>query len=172
MSEYDAVVYDLDGTLVDLPVDWSRVRTDVEAVLRDAGADPEGLVTWELYDCAEAVGVATEVEEIIASAERTSAADAAALPLLADVRESATPAAVCSLNCEAACRIALDRHDAGERFAAVVGRDTVPARKPDPAALHRAIEALDVPPERVLFVGDADRDAETARRAGTGFEYV
>lgn len=172
MSEYDAVVYDLDGTLVDLPVDWARVEAEIVAVLSEAGADPDGLVTWELYDCAEAVGVADEVEAIIASAERQRAPDATPLPLLEDVRQSETPAAVCSLNCEAACRIALDRHDLEERFAGIVGRDTVPARKPDPAALHRALDALGVPPERALFVGDAESDEETARRAGTDFRYV
>jgi phosphoglycolate phosphatase len=55
---------------------------------------------------------------------------------------------------------------------AVVGRDSVPARKPDPEPLLAALDALDVPPNRALFVGDSASDAEAAERAGVAFRYV
>jgi hypothetical protein len=37
-----AVVYDLDGTLVTLAVDWDAVATDVIAVYEDSGIDATG----------------------------------------------------------------------------------------------------------------------------------
>lgn len=49
------------------------------------------------------------------------------------------------------------------RFATVVCGDTLPVRKPDPAPLHHAVAALGQP---ALFVGDSEVDAETAERAG------
>lgn len=52
-------------------------------------------------------------------------------------------------------------------FAAVVGGDTLPVRKPDPAPLVACLAALGRP--RVLFVGDSEVDAETAARAGVPF---
>ena len=38
---YDAVVYDLDGTLVDLAVDWDAVARDVASLLEARGVDLE-----------------------------------------------------------------------------------------------------------------------------------
>ena len=73
---------------------------------------------------------------------------------------------------EAACRTALDVHDLASHVEAVVGRDTVATRKPDPEPLLAALDPLDVPPERALFVGDSERDAVTAERAGMDFRYV
>jgi phosphoglycolate phosphatase len=172
VSEHDAVVYDLDGTLVRLAVDWSAVREDAAAVYRTAGVDPADRSLWALLADADGAGVATEVEATIAAHERRGARESDRLPGADRLAEDGRPAAVCSLNCEAACRVALDRHGVADRVAAVVGRDSVPARKPDPAPLLATVDALGVDPGSVLFVGDSERDAETARRAGTDFEFV
>lgn len=52
------------------------------------------------------------------------------------------------------------------RFRFFLGGDGLPVKKPDPAPLHEAARRLGVAPERLLFVGDSETDAETARRAG------
>jgi pyrophosphatase PpaX len=57
--------------------------------------------------------------------------------------------------------LALDRW----RFEAIVLEDDVPAPKPDPAGLVRALEVLGVPSERSIYVGDTPMDLEAARRA-------
>jgi phosphoglycolate phosphatase len=54
-------------------------------------------------------------------------------------------------------------------FQAVVGGDTLPSQKPDPAPLRRAIEALGGAPAAAIFVGDSEVDALTAARAGVAF---
>lgn len=56
------------------------------------------------------------------------------------------------------------------RFAAVVGGDTLSARKPDPAPLVEAIARAGG--GRAAFVGDSIVDAETARAAGVPFVAV
>jgi len=53
-----------------------------------------------------------------------------------------------------------------ERAACVVCGDTLPRRKPDPAPLLLACERMGVPPSDCVFVGDAQRDIEAGRRAG------
>ena len=49
----------------------------------------------------------------------------------------------------------------------IVGGDSLPVRKPDPAPLHAAIDAIGA--HHVLYVGDSEIDAETAHRAGVRF---
>lgn len=48
----------------------------------------------------------------------------------------------------------------------VVGGDRLPQRKPHPAPLCLAAEELDVPIERCVYVGDSPRDIEAGRAAG------
>lgn len=170
-DDYDAVVYDLDGTLVRLPVDWEAVDAEVVGILREAGVDADGITAWDGLDLAPEAGVTDAVEEAIASREREAADSADRLPL-ADALPLSVPTAVCSLNCEAAVRTALDRHGLLAHLAAVVGRDTVLERKPHPEPLLTALRELGVEPSRALFVGDSRRDELTAERAGASFRYV
>jgi phosphoglycolate phosphatase len=52
------------------------------------------------------------------------------------------------------------------RFGAVLGaREGVP-RKPDPAGVRDALRMLGVPDEETLYVGDSSTDMDTARNAG------
>ena len=168
----DAVVYDLDGTLVRLDVDWADVERRLADLLEREGVDPDGLSAWDLLDAAEDAGVGEEADELIAAAEREGARDSRRLPLADELVAREVPVGVCSLNHERAVRIALDRHDLTPHVESVVGRGTVPERKPHPRALLAAVEELGVPPENVLFVGDSASDEETAERAGTQFERV
>jgi len=58
--------------------------------------------------------------------------------------------------------------DLSRHFAAVFGGDSLPVHKPDPAPLLATYDALGGIGPRV-FVGDSDVDAETAQRAGIAF---
>jgi phosphoglycolate phosphatase len=51
-------------------------------------------------------------------------------------------------------------------FASLVGADTLPVRKPDPAPLRAAIDRAGGDPRRSLLVGDSDTDRNTASAAG------
>ena len=54
-----------------------------------------------------------------------------------------------------------------DRFTVTLGGDSLPVRKPDPAPLLKAIEDLGC--TAPLYVGDSEVDAETAARAGVPF---
>lgn len=54
-------------------------------------------------------------------------------------------------------------------FHAVITEDEVEAPKPSPEGLERALEELAIPSDRALYVGDALRDLEAARAAGLRF---
>ena len=172
MTEPAAVVYDLDGTLVRLPVDWDAARRTVVEVYDDAGVKADGKSLWDLLERSDEYGLREPVEAAIARHERDAAHDAVRLPTADELVAKTRPAAVVSLNCEAACRIALERHDLAAHVEAIIGRDTVSEYKPHPEPLLSAARALQTDPDRVLFVGDSKRDEHTARRAGTRFAYV
>ena len=180
LAGYDAVVYDLDGTLVELAVDWDAVAASVLDVYAEHAVKPPTDELWDLMEAAGEYGIGDEVEEAIALHERTGARDSTLLALGerlvegADDRPSTPPAGVCSLNCEEACRIAVETHGLGDALEsdAIVGRDTVGSHKPEPESLLAAVDRLGAAPEDALFVGDSRRDAEAAERAGVAFAWA
>ncbi|MFC4553127.1 MULTISPECIES: HAD family hydrolase [Halorussus] len=166
------MVYDLDGTVVRLAVDWNDVERRLAALLDEEGVDAGPLDAWELLSAAEEAGVGDEADELIAAAERDGARASERLPLADELLAREVPVGVCSLNHEDAVHIALQEHGLTGAVDSVVGRGTVPERKPHPRALLAAVEELGVDPQDVLFVGDSASDEETADRAGTRFEWV
>ncbi len=169
---HETVVYDLDGTLVELPVNWAAVDEAVRDVLAErVGVEVAGRDAWDLLPVADEHGVRAAVEAEIAEHERAAAPEAERLPL-ADELVDGGPVGVCSLNCEAAVRGALETHGLTGHVESIVGRDTVETEKPDPEPLLRTVAELGADPAETLFVGDSPRDEETARRAGTEFVYV
>ncbi|WP_178917057.1 HAD family hydrolase [Natronomonas gomsonensis] len=165
---HETVIFDLDGTLVRLVVDWEAVASDVAETLRERNvAPPESL--WGMLETANETGHRPAVEAVIAGYERDGARASERLPAADAVPEE--PVGVCSLNCEDACHIALEEHGI-DGVGAVVGRDTVATEKPDPEPLLETVRRLDGSPESTLFVGDTVRDERTAQRAGCSFSYV
>ncbi|MGD9788858.1 MAG: HAD-IA family hydrolase [Sulfuricellaceae bacterium] len=56
--------------------------------------------------------------------------------------------------------------DLAERAACVVSGDTCPEPKPHPGPLLHASSLIGIPAGQCLYVGDAERDVEAARKAG------
>jgi phosphoglycolate phosphatase len=170
--EFDAVVYDLDGTLVHLAVDWDTLRSDVRTLFEATSVPAADADLWTLLDRAGEAGVRDAVEKAVADRELAGARESERLPAADELAGLDIPAAVCSLNCEAACRSALDTHGLADHVDAVVGRDSVAGRKPAPGPLLAALEPLGVAPDRALFVGDSEGDAVAAERAGMAFRWA
>ena len=55
------------------------------------------------------------------------------------------------------------------RFVGVIGGDSLPTRKPDPAGLEELRRLTGTPRERTLLVGDSGIDVETARAGRVAF---
>jgi phosphoglycolate phosphatase len=54
-------------------------------------------------------------------------------------------------------------------FACVIGGDSLPVAKPDPAPLLAVISGMDLTLAQITYIGDSETDAETAERAGARF---
>jgi phosphoglycolate phosphatase len=176
-DDHETLVFDLDGTLVRLAVDWDEAAEAVAAALESRGVSPSGDL-WTMLETADRTGHREAVEAVLADRERDGARDSERLPAADTVPGGADADAgadvdvgVCSLNCEAACRVALEVHDIGG-VDAVVGRDTVETEKPDPEPLLETVRQLGGDPAETLFVGDSERDEVTAERAGADYVYV
>jgi pyrophosphatase PpaX len=85
--------------------------------------------------------------------------------LLSGLRREGLPTGIVTGKSRRAWGITSPRVALGE-FALHVFDDDVPAPKPDPAGLGRALSDLRVRPEEVLYVGDSPTDLEAARAAG------
>jgi phosphoglycolate phosphatase len=72
--------------------------------------------------------------------------------------------AVCTNKLESLSRDLIDAFGWQGRFASLVGGDTLPVRKPDPAPLFEAIARAGG--GRAAFIGDSITDTDTARNAG------
>lgn len=60
----------------------------------------------------------------------------------------------------------LDQVQIGQYFRWIIGGDTLPQKKPDPAALLFVMQMAGVSPQQSLFVGDSRSDVRAAKAAG------
>jgi len=72
--------------------------------------------------------------------------------------------AICTNKPEGLTRLLIEALGWTGRFTAIVGGDTLPVRKPDPAPLLEAIARAGG--GKAVFVGDSSTDVDTARAAG------
>lgn len=73
---------------------------------------------------------------------------------------------ICTNKPEALAELLLVRLGVRDAFASMVGADTLPVRKPDPAPLREAARQAGGDPAHCVLIGDSDTDRNTARAAG------
>ena len=73
---------------------------------------------------------------------------------------------VCTNKPERLAEILMARLGIRDRFAALLGADTLPVRKPDPEHLFETIRRVGGDPERAVLVGDTITDRATSANAG------
>ncbi|NNU81095.1 HAD-IA family hydrolase [Halovulum dunhuangense] len=79
---------------------------------------------------------------------------------------------VCTNKPAALAETLLGRLGLRDRFAALLGGDSLPVRKPDPRHLTDTIAALGGNPARAVLVGDSDTDRNAAKAAGVACVLV
>jgi phosphoglycolate phosphatase len=186
-----ALVFDLDGTLIDSRGDITtainRMRSELglpplalEQVITMVGEGARLLVERALGSDLPAAPVPEErVDRALASYLRhyedvcleTTRAYPGVEEMLTELA-GRYPLALLSNKGEALSRKILEGLGLADRFREILGGDSLPTRKPDPAGLHLLADRLGLPVERLLLVGDTWVDAETARNAGAPFALV
>lgn len=176
------IVFDLDGTLVDSAPD---IRAVANAVLTEEGRAPlsmaetvsfigEGTSTFVARMRAARDIPETEHERLHAAflprykgAVALTEPYAGAIEALRILSDGGHVLGLCTNKPEGPTDAVLRHFGMQDLFAVRIGGDSLKERKPDPAPLHAALDALGSGPS--LYVGDSETDAETARRAGVPF---
>ncbi len=181
MAKYAAVVFDLDGTLLNTAED---LRGAVNHTMSAFGCPPRTVEEVRLF---AGNGIRKLVERSLPEAKRTADTVERAYRTFCDyyalhtaektVPYPGVPAllsllsggglrlAVVSNKAEFAVRSLCEKFFPGV-FSAVVGAREGSPKKPDPSGVLAALEKLGVEPCGGLYVGDSDVDGETAKNAG------
>ncbi len=175
-----AVLFDLDGTLVETHIDFPRMTRDMERLARAADVPEEvtaGKDILSLVDAADADVSARggdgsalrwvafgRLEEIeVAGCARPNLLDGTR-ELLADLLGKGIKIGIVTRNCRSVsvgllARFALPHH-------LLLTRDDVDRTKPDPEHLWEALRLLGEPPHTAAMVGDHWMDVQAGVRAG------
>lgn len=178
-----AIVFDLDGTLIDSAPDIHAALNQVIEGAGTAGFDLPTVISFigngiptlveramrarDLAMDRHAELTAKMVEVYSAASTVRTAAYPGLTGALAALRAQGAALGICTNKPEAPARDILRDLDLAPHFDVVVGGDTLSVKKPDPAPLEAAFAAMAPGPR--LYVGDSETDAETARRAGVPF---
>jgi phosphoglycolate phosphatase len=188
-TAWKAVLFDLDGTLIETAPEIADAVNDTLAHLGHAGVEQTRVDGWighgtrELLISALAHARGCAVADVRASAdladilavfaehyERRCGTRSRLYPgvreTLERLRAQGCRLAVVTNKEGRYTKVVLRAHGLEEMFDLVICGDTLPAKKPNPQGVLHCLQRFSVFPEHALFVGDSSIDADTARRAG------
>ena len=190
-GNHRAVLFDLDGTLVDTAPDMVRA---LQAMQEHHGIDPVGydegrsnvsngamgLLRIGFPDSSEKQrqGLICEYVERYASRLADESRLFAGLAALLDRLDAGDrPWGVVTNKPSHLSEPLMELLDLAQRSVCIISGDTLEQRKPHPAPLLHACDLAGVAPEQSIYVGDASRDIEAGRAAGmatigAGYGYI
>jgi phosphoglycolate phosphatase len=178
-----AVVFDLDGTLVDTAPDLMAATNHVLSLLRRrpitmpevrtfVGRGARIMIERGVAATGDAIDDASLTyyhAEFLRHYEGHTADRSEIFPgvvaLLKRLADSGIKAGVCTNKPEGLSRQLLDALDLSRFIGAIIGPDTIGIGKPDAAPYLEAVRRLGVEPRHSLMVGDSEVDILTARAA-------
>jgi phosphoglycolate phosphatase len=179
------VMFDLDGTLVDSVPDLAaavdktllalgRAPAGVERVRDWIGNGARVLVRRALAGCLQHEQIAeAQAEQALALFMAAYAENheltrvyPGVLESLGWLREQGIELAIITNKPERFVAPLLDEKGLGGYFRWIIGGDTLPQQKPDPAALLHVLQLARVEAQQALFIGDSRNDVLAAKAAG------
>ena len=177
---FEAVLFDLDGTLVDTAPDMVRALQDMQQAHGYAVVDYDygrsnvsngalGLIRIGFPDVADGGREPLMCEFVERYAKRLcdeTRVFPGLLELLDELERHERPWGVVTNKPAWLTEPLMEALGLADRSAATVSGDTLEQRKPHPAPLLHACEIAGLAPASTVYVGDAARDIEAGRNAG------
>ncbi|MFO1091680.1 MAG: phosphoglycolate phosphatase [Hyphomicrobiales bacterium] len=179
----NAVVFDLDGTLVDSAPDLAAATNHVLAahgrrpvsldeVRAMVGRGARKLIERGFAATGEAVDMARMddlyrlfIDHYRANIDRGTRPFEGTLDVLEQCRTRGLKVGICTNKTESLSVLLIERLGLTKAFGAIVGADTIGIAKPDPAPYRETLARLEAT-GRSVMVGDSETDILTARAAG------
>jgi len=173
------VIFDLDGTLGVLPVDWYELKKRLEEHVHAQTGSTASFSFWGgIKHLKEKLGP-EELREAYAIIQRYEEQGASqflpnefAVSYLKTVAARGGVVAICSNNMTSTVTVVLERLGIYSNVSLIVGMDSVMRPKPDPEGLLQILEKLKVAKDETVFVGDTNTDRDAARAASIRFVAV
>jgi phosphoglycolate phosphatase len=169
-----ALIFDFDGTLAELNIDFAAMRAEVEVLARALGLGGpwpgEGYLLEQVAEVAARLGngFAQRAGQLIMDRELAAARQgrlfAFTRQLLEQARAQGLGLAIISRNCGPAIRMVFPQIDYS--CDVFLPRETVTHTKPHPGHPLAALERLGLTPAQAVLIGDHPTDVQTALAAG------
>lgn len=180
IGHFRAVLFDLDGTLVDTAPDMVAVLQDLQ---RDHG---QAAISYDVARMSVSNGALGLIRIAFPDADEEQRSDlhqqylrrytanvcrqSAVFPgleaLLDRLDAASRPWGIVTNKPARMTDPLLNKLGLAHRCACIVSGDTLKQRKPHPAPLLHACDLAGFDPKSTVYVGDAERDVEAGRRAG------
>lgn len=181
LPPFDALLFDFDGTLAVLKLDFDEMRQRLFALAVGQGLPPaelRGMFVLEMVDHATALlrdrqpalaaAFYRDAHQLIQDIEVEAARHSTLLPgvndLLDTLRQRRIGVGIVTRNCDAAVRMMFPQIDA--YCQAFVARDHVTRVKPHPQHLQTALMHMGSEPTRTVMVGDGVIDMQAGKAFG------
>lgn len=178
------VIFDLDGTLADTSGDLLAAANycfrqmglgDILYHPQDAGTALRGgramlTLGLERAGCLDEATVDTYypvlLEAYREAIDTHTVMYPGAIEAVTALKSAGYGVGICTNKPEALAELLLTRLGVRDDFASLVGADTLPVRKPDPAPLFEAARRAGGAPEHCVLIGDTITDRKTSQNAG------
>lgn len=178
MLPYDAVIFDLDGTIADTLADlhaavnhalaaFNMPLRTIEQTRATVGNGIRNLIMRSMPEGSD------QVDEVLASFRAfykdhllvNTGVYPGTVELVRELRRNGVKLAVASNKFQAGTQ-AICEALYPDLIDTIFGESPDRPRKPDPAIVREILRSLDTAPSRAVLVGDSDVDVKTARNAG------
>ncbi len=181
LRDVKAIIFDFDGTLAVLNIDFSLMKERIFDLIRHYGVEEESVqenylleIIDEVYQIlwkkkpADAETFYKESHHILHEVEMKAAGEGSLIPgteaSLKSLREKGIRVGIITRNCEDAVRKVFP--DIDEYCDIFVSRSSIKKVKPHPDHLTSVMESLKIPGEESIMVGDHMIDIQAGKRVG------
>lgn len=180
-KEITTVLFDFDGTLVQLNLDFPKIYQGIHSIVEKYGVDPAFYqdlflielverITQELMEHKpeEAKRFNKEAEGFLRRGEIAAAKEAEVVPgacqTLKRLKKKGIKIGIVTRNCKEAVEIGLGKNDF--TYDLLLTRDDIRPVKPKPHSLERALKVLKSKPEETIMIGDHPIDIKAGKKVG------